>query len=251
LIDSKSPLVRCRGLYRIYDVEGTPTPVLRDVSLEVEPGEFVAVMGPSGSGKSTLLHCLAGLDRPSAGTVELDGRDLSTLSDRERTLVRRRTVGFIFQFFNLVPNLRVEENVSLPWLLSGENGTGREGELDRILRELGLEGKRRLFPHQLSGGEMQKVSIARALAGRPRLLLADEPTGNLSSKAGEEVVALLRACRDREGETVLLVTHNPRDAAAADRVLFLRDGVLAREPVLRGPGLTADSVLEGLRSLGI
>ena len=245
------PIIRATGLYKIYTVDGVSSPVLRDVSLAVEPGEFVAVMGPSGSGKSTLLHCLAGLDDPSAGAVELAGKDPSKLSESERTLLRRRTLGFIFQFFNLVPNLRVEENVALPWLLEGEDGRAREGDLARLLEGLGLAGKRRYLPHQLSGGEMQKVSIARAFAGRPRLLLADEPTGNLSSKAGEEVIALLRKARDREGQAILLVTHNPRDAAAADRVLFLKDGVLAAEPVLRGPGLKPDDVLAGLKTLGI
>ncbi|MCI0585596.1 MAG: ABC transporter ATP-binding protein [Planctomycetes bacterium] len=245
------PIVRASGLFRIYAVDGTPSPVLRDVDLSVEPGEFVAVMGPSGSGKSTLLHLLAGLDEPSAGTVELDGRDLAKLSENERTLLRRRTLGFIFQFFNLIPNLTVEENVALPWLLSGEEVRSREGDLAALLGSLGLAGKRRFLPHQLSGGEMQRASIARALAGKPKLLLADEPTGNLSSKAGEEVIALLRAARDREGRAVLLVTHNPRDAAAADRVLFLKDGVLSPEPVLRGPGLEAEDVVEGLRALGI
>ncbi len=245
------PIVRASGLYRIYAVDGTPSPVLRDVDLSVEPGEFVAVMGPSGSGKSTLLHLLAGLDEPSAGTVELDGHDLAKLSENERTLLRRRTLGFIFQFFNLIPNLTVEENVALPWLLAGEEVGSREKELAALLGSLGLAGKRRFLPHQLSGGEMQRASIARALAGQPKLLLADEPTGNLSSKAGEEVIALLRAARDREGRAVLLVTHNPRDAAAADRVLFLKDGVLSAEPVLRGPGLEAEDVVAGLRALGI
>jgi len=230
-----TPIVRAQGLFKFHEQGSEAVPVLRDVSFDVGEGEFVCVMGPSGSGKSTLLHLVSGLDHPPAGHVELAGSNLAELSDRARTLVRRRTVGYVFQFFNLMPNLSVRENISLPLAISGEHPERRGGELDRLAERLGLAHRLDAFPHQLSGGEMQRTSIARALIGGQPLLLCDEPTGNLSQKAGAEVMEILRQASDEEGRAVMLVTHNPRDAAFADRVRFLVDGELAPSPVLEGP----------------
>jgi putative ABC transport system ATP-binding protein len=208
-------------------------------------------MGPSGSGKTTLLHLISGLDRPSAGKVELGGDDLDVLTEAQRTLKRRNTVGYVFQFFNLLPNLSVIENVGLPLAIAGREPDAESAQLEALLDRLGIGAKKRSFPHQLSGGEMQRVSIARALAGGQPLLLADEPTGNLSQKAGAEVMTLLRRCADEDHRTVLLVTHNPRDAAFADRVLFLVDGEIARDPVLRGPSIRVEDVHAALATLKI
>jgi putative ABC transport system ATP-binding protein len=246
-----APIARARDLYRFYEADGAQVPVLRGVSLEVSPAEFVCVMGPSGSGKTTLLHLLSGLDRPSAGKVELGGEDLGSLSESARTRKRRDTVGYVFQFFNLLPNLTVLENVGLPIAIAGGRPENDSARLAAILQRLGIAGKRASFPHQLSGGEMQRVSIARALAGNQPLILADEPTGNLSQKAGAEVMAILRRCADEDRRAVLLVTHNPRDAAFADRVTFLVDGELAREPVLRGPSIPVEDVHAALSALRI
>jgi ABC-type lipoprotein export system ATPase subunit len=244
------PLVSASGLYKFHEHEGVKTAILRGVSFDVSAGEFVCVMGPSGSGKSTLLHMLSGLDTPSAGTVELRGRDLSKLSEEARTLERRASVGYVFQFFNLLPNLTVLENVGLPLAIAGGRPEARQGELLKLLDDLGIANKARNFPHQLSGGEMQRTSIARALAGGQPLLLCDEPTGNLAQKAGLEVMQILRKLADG-GRSVLLVTHNPRDAAFADRVLFLVDGALADEPVLRGPNIPVENVHAALSALHI
>jgi len=246
-----NPLVRIRGLYKIYDTREGAAPVLKDVGFEVREREFVCVMGPSGSGKSTLLHLISGLDQPNAGTVELAGKDLRKLSERERTLLRRDTIGHVFQFFNLLPNLSVLENVGLPLAIQGRRPAEAEPGLRELLARLGLAAKAESFPHQLSGGEMQRVSIARALAGGQPLLLCDEPTGNLSQKAGLEVMQTLHRVRDEDARTVLLVTHNPRDATFADRVLFLVDGELHTEQALAGPGLSVEQVHEALAALHI
>jgi len=245
------PLVRALDLVKIHGPADAGTPVLRQVSLEVEPGEFVCVMGPSGSGKTTLLHLVSGLDRPTSGKVELAGRDLATLSEADRTLLRRRTVGHVFQFFHLLPDLSVLENVGLPLSIEGRRPEERATELRALLARVGLAQKEASLPHQLSGGELQRTSIARALAGGQPLLLCDEPTGNLSQKAGLEVMELLREVNRRDGRAVLLVTHNPRDATFADRVLFLVDGRLDAERTLRGPGLEVEHVHAALAALHI
>ncbi|MBK7875196.1 MAG: ABC transporter ATP-binding protein [Planctomycetes bacterium] len=245
------PIVETRDLYKFHEASGEKQAILRGISLSVAPGEFVCIMGPSGSGKSTLLHLISGLDQPSAGEIALAGKDLAKLAPDERTLQRRRTVGYVFQFFNLLPNLTVLENVGLPLAIAGTGPEREEARLKELLARLGLAGKERSFPHQLSGGEMQRVSLARALAGGQPLLLCDEPTGNLSQKAGLEVMQLLRRCRDDEGRALLLVTHNPRDAAFADRVLFLVDGELATERELRGPNLAVEDVHAALAALHI
>ena len=245
------PIVSASGLFTLYEQGGQHTPVLQDVSLEVAPGEFLCVMGPSGSGKSTLLHLLSGLDQPSAGSVHLDGLDLSTLSERDRTLQRRAKVGYVFQFFNLMPNLTVRENIALPIAIAGGHAQQASERVEALAKRLEITSRLSALPHQLSGGEMQRASLARALIGEQPLLLCDEPTGNLSQKAGAEVMDLLRDCVDEEGRAVLLVTHNPRDAAHADRVLFLVDGRIVPDTELRGPGLSVEDVHEALRGLAI
>lgn len=244
-------ITAAHDVFKFAPQGGEDTPILRGLSFSVEEGEFVCVMGPSGSGKSTLLHTLSGLDRPSAGRVELGGRDLARLSERQRTLQRRRTVGYVFQFFNLLPNLSVLENVRLPLAIAGRRGKAAAAGPAELLERLGLGRRLDARPHELSGGEMQRVSIARALAGGQPLLLCDEPTGNLSQKAGLEVMQLLRRVRDEDGRSVLLVTHNPRDASFADRVLFLVDGQLAEGVELRGPGIAVEAVHEALAKLSI
>ena len=233
-MSTKSPIARVSGLVKAHGEAPGETVVLRDIQLALEAGSFVCVMGPSGSGKSTLLHLISGLDEPTAGTVELDGQDLGKLSLGAKTLLRRRTVGYVFQFFNLLPNLSVRENVGLPLAIAGQRSEAAHATVPALLERFGIAARGHAFPHQLSGGEMQRTSIARALAGAQPLLLADEPTGNLSQQAGLEVMHALREVCDRDGRTVLLVTHNPRDATFADEVRFLLDGGIA-ETVLRKP----------------
>ena len=208
-------------------------------------------MGPSGSGKSTLLHILAGLDQASAGSVSIAGTSLHNANEEQLAALRRSKLGFIFQFFHLLPDLTVLENVTLPLRILGQDPRRHTERTQLLLEMLGIGGLGNRQPSALSGGEMQRVSIARALVAEPPLLLADEPTGNLSSKHGEEVVQLLREVRDRLGTAILLVTHNPRDAAAADRVHFLHDGELRQEATLsKGPFVVAD-VFRRLEELGI
>jgi len=244
-------VLEARGLHLFRAADGVQVPILRDVTLSVAKGELCTVMGPSGSGKSTLLHLLAGLDRPTAGQVLVDGEDLGAGNEERRAAVRRRKVGIVFQFFHLLPDLTVEENVSLPLRILGQEPRKHRERIGSLLALLQVEKLKDRLPHALSGGEMQRVGIARALAAEPPLLLADEPTGNLSSKAGEEVIALLRAVRDRLGTAVLLVTHNPRDAAAGDRVLFLHDGALRHEAELRGGPFDVADVFRRLQELAI
>jgi len=244
-----SPIARVEGLVKAHGEGEGAVQVLRGIDLALEPGTFTCVMGPSGSGKSTLLHLISGLDEPTEGRVELDGHDLGRLSLGERTLLRRRTVGYVFQFFNLLPNLSVRENVALPLAIAGQRAPERAPAVPALLERLGIAARGHAFPHQLSGGEMQRTSIARALAGAQPLLLCDEPTGNLSQQAGLEVMHALRDVCDRDGRTVLLVTHNPRDATFADEVRFLLDGRIA-STVLRKP-LRIEDVHAALAELAI
>jgi len=212
---------------RRYGEGDTAVDALRGVSLSVARSELVAVMGPSGSGKSTLLHILAGLDRPTAGEAFVDGVSLSAMNDQELTLLRRDKVGFVFQFFNLLPMLSAEQNVMLPLKLSGAT-LDREW-IDEIIESVGLGDRRAHRPAELSGGQQQRVAIARALITRPSIVFADEPTGNLDSKAGHEILELLRSCAASYGQTILTVTHEPRVSAVADRILLLADGLIVRE----------------------
>ena len=244
-------IVSLNDVYKFFGKGPNQLAVLRGITFDVEEGEFVCIMGPSGSGKSTLLHMISGLDEPSAGQVQLAGQELGRMSVSERTLLRRRTVGYVFQFFNLLPNLSVEENVGLPIAIQGRRPQTERERIHTMLERFGLSERLRHFPHQLSGGQMQHTSIARALAGDQPLLLCDEPTGNLSQRAGREVMETLRRVADEDKKSVLLVTHNPRDAGYADRVLFLVDGEIQREPVLTGPGIAVEQIHETLAALHI
>lgn len=246
-----APVLEARSLFRMQKVEGRETPIVRDVSFTMHKGEFATIMGPSGSGKSTLLHMLAGLDQPTAGVVRIAGEDLGSGDEEHRAAIRRRRIGFIFQFFNLLPDLTVEENVTLPLRILGQRPKKHRGRVDSLFELLGVTKLRDRLPKGLSGGEMQRVSIARALVTQPELVLADEPTGNLSSKAGEEVVGLLRSVQKELSATILLVTHNPRDAAAGDRVLFLHDGALLANAELKGGPFDVADVFRRLQELGV
>jgi putative ABC transport system ATP-binding protein len=222
-----SAAVSGTGLRRRFGDGDTAVDALRGVDIHVPRGEFVAVMGPSGSGKSTLMHLLAGLDTPSAGTVRIDGEDLAGLSDDRLAKLRRTRVGFIFQSFNLVPTLTAEENVLLPLQLAGERAD--TAWLELVLDRVGLDGRRGHRPAELSGGQQQRVAVARALVTGPAVLFADEPTGNLDTRSGADVLGLLRDAVDSGGQTIVMVTHDPRAAAIADRVVFLADGAVVRE----------------------
>jgi putative ABC transport system ATP-binding protein len=220
-------VVRARSVTRTYGEGATAVEALRGVSLEVESGQLVAVMGPSGSGQSTLMHILAGLDKPTGGTVEIAGTEITTLNDTGLTRLRREHIGFVFQFFNLLPMLTAEENVVLPLSIAGEKA--EDGWLNELLRETGLADRRSHRPSELSGGQQQRVALARALVTRPTILFADEPTGNLDSKTGGEILELLRNSVDTYGQTTVMVTHEARAAVIADRILFLADGLIVRE----------------------
>jgi putative ABC transport system ATP-binding protein len=202
---------------------------LAGVDFQVEQGEFVAIMGPSGSGKSTLLHLLGGLDNPTSGSVTLAGKPISGISDNKVTLARRQNIGFVFQFFNLVPTLDAEENILLPLVIDGKNPRDYKERLDTLLDLVGLDNRRHHRPDQLSGGEQQRVAIARALITRPAVVLADEPTGNLDSKSGKVIMELLRRSCDELDQSIVEVTHDSRAATYADRVVFLRDGQIEQE----------------------
>ena len=221
--------VTVAGLEKVYGTGAASTRALDGVDLTFWKGEFAAIMGPSGSGKSTLLHIVGALEEPTAGVVEIAGRRLDQMRERELTRLRRDHIGFIFQFFNLLPSLTALENVVLPALIARQLDEPRRRRALELLDRVGLADRAEHLPSELSGGEQQRVSIARALLMSPALLLADEPTGNLDSRAGAEVLRLLRALNREEGHTVLMVTHDPSAAAIADRVVFLRDGRPAGE----------------------
>ena len=246
------PGLSVRGLHKGYRLGEERLPVLKGLSLDLAAGEMAAIMGPSGSGKTTLLNCISGIDRPDEGAVAIAGEAIDYDSERARTAARRRLVGMVFQFFNLVPTLTVRENVMLPFLIARENGAaGTEARVTALLAEVGLEGRSRHYPFQLSGGEMQLVSIARALAHRPALLLADEPTGNVNPAVGRSIMTTLRGCARREGAAVLLVTHSAEHAAWADRICFLRDGAIAAERVHGGDAGNVRPIHDRLAALGI
>ncbi len=235
--------VAAHALTRRYGEGSTAVDALRGVDLEVRTRELVAVMGPSGSGKSTLMHLLAGLDKPTSGTVTIAGTELSALDDAALTRLRRAHIGFIFQFFNLLPMLDAEENVVLPLSIAGEKPDG--AWVQELMSKVGLAARRRHRPAELSGGEQQRVAIARALITRPTILLADEPTGNLDSKTGGEILELMRESVDAFGQTTIMVTHDPRAAAIADRILFIADGHIVKEL----SGATAAEVLSVMGEL--
>ena len=237
-----APVIEARKLQKVYAMGEMSVAALRGVDLAVGRGEFLAIMGPSGSGKSTLLHLLGGLEGASAGEVALEESTLAELGERAMTVLRRRRIGVVFQFFNLLPTMTAEENVALPLLLDGRpwaECTLRAGE---ALAWVGLADRAHHTPDRLSGGEQQRVALARALVIHPQVLLADEPTGNLDRAAGALVLDLLRRACDESGQSVVMVTHDPWAAVRADRVVFLRDGRVVNE--LRGPGLTVDSLAQ-------
>lgn len=222
-------ILEARGLSKEYRMGEVRVSALSGVDLAIERGEFVAVMGPSGSGKSTLLYLLGGLDVPTSGEVILAGQRISALSDDQVALVRRRNVGFIFQFYNLLPTLSAEENIALPLLIDGQDPAAQRARIEGLLELVGLAERRHHRPDQLSGGEQQRVAIARALVTDPHIVLADEPTGNLDSATGWGILELLRRSCDARGQTILLVTHDPKAASYADRLVFLKDGKLVDE----------------------
>jgi len=222
-------VIALRHVRKVYRQGSNEVCALDGVSLDVAGGEFLSIMGPSGSGKSTLLHLMAGLDQPSTGDVELDGVPLSRMSDDELTILRRRRIGVVFQFFNLLPTLSAEENVALPLVLDHRKGAEVRPRVAAALARVGLAHRRTHRPDELSGGEQQRVAIARALVVEPAMILADEPTGNLDSHTGEQILTLLGAAHREQGTTVVLVTHDARAAAQAERVVTLRDGVLVND----------------------
>jgi len=230
-------VVEARDLTRRYGEGSTAVDALRGVAIDVTGGELVAVMGPSGSGKSTLMHTLAGLDKPTSGTVTIAGTEITKLSDAQMTKLRREHIGFVFQFFNLLPMLTAEENVTLPLSIAGEKPD--KAWLDELLGRTGLAARRTHRPAELSGGEQQRVAITRALITKPTILFADEPTGNLDSKTGGEILELVRSSVDSYGQTIVMVTHEARAALIADRILFLADGNIVQEL----KGATTEDVL--------
>ena len=224
-------LLRVEHLSKVYGNGEGLVKALDDVSFSVEKGEFVAIIGPSGSGKSTLLHILGGVDRPTAGKVFVDNEDVYAKTDDQLAIFRRRQVGLIYQFYNLIPVLNVTENITLPLLLDSQKVN--EGRLEELLQILGLEGRKNHLPNQLSGGQQQRVSIGRALINAPALVLADEPTGNLDSRNSQEIVELLKYSNQKYRQTLLIITHDERIAMQADRIIAIEDGRIARDEVIR------------------
>jgi putative ABC transport system ATP-binding protein len=237
-----STIVSATDLQRRFGEGEAAVDALRGVSVGFTQGRFAAIMGPSGSGKSTLMHILAGLDRPTGGSVEVEGVDITKLDDKRLTALRRDKFGFIFQFFNLLPVLSAEENITLPLRIAGRKV--EQEWLEQLLATVGLADRRKHRPSELSGGQQQRVAVARALITRPAVVFADEPTGNLDSKASEEVLALLRRAVDDFGQTVIMVTHDTAAASIGDRVLVLTDGQIVHD----GSAGTADDVHELLRA---
>jgi len=237
-------VVSAQDITRRYGEGDTAVDALRGVSLDVPDGQLTAVMGPSGSGKSTLMHILAGLDRPTSGEVTIAGTQLSSLNDTELTKLRRKHIGFVFQFFNLLPMLDAEENVVLPLSIAGEKP--EKAWVDELLKEVGLADRRKHRPAELSGGQQQRVAIGRALVNRPTIVFADEPTGNLDSKTSGEILELLERSVRGLGQTIVMVTHDARAAAIADRILFLDDGLIVRE----AHDLSSHDVVAAMEELG-
>ena len=218
--------VEGKNIVKDFELGNTTTRVLKDISIKVLKGEFVSIMGQSGSGKSTLLYILGGLDTPTRGTVSMNGIDISKFNDEKMSKIRRQKIGFVFQFYNLIPNLNVEENIMLPLLLDGKKARDYRKQLNEILEVVGLTDRRKHTPRELSGGQQQRVAIARALIGSPEILFADEPTGNLDSATGAEIMDLLRAINQDSGQTILMVTHSPEAAKSSNRVITVKDGMI-------------------------
>ncbi len=236
--------VRAEEVTKIYGVGEAAVRALNNISVEFAAGHYTAIMGPSGSGKSTLLHCLAGLDRVTAGRVVLGDIDITAVSEKELTLVRRDKIGFVFQSYNLIPTLNAIENITLPLALAGRKPD--KEWLDRVISTVGLADRLNHRPSELSGGQQQRVAVARALASRPQVIFADEPTGNLDSKASAEILEFMRQAVDELGQTIVMVTHDPIAAGYADRVVFLADGQIVDE--MQSP--TAEAVIDRVKRLG-
>jgi putative ABC transport system ATP-binding protein len=239
-----TPVVTAVDVKRTFGEGDTAVEALRGVSLDVARGKLTAVMGPSGSGKSTLMHILAGLDKPTSGTVSIDGTEITTLHDAPLTKLRRKHIGFVFQFFNLLPMLDAEENVLLPLSIAGTKPDRKW--VDGLIAKMGLTDRRTHRPSELSGGQQQRVAIARALVSQPTVVFADEPTGNLDSKTSGEILDLMRDSVDTLGQTTVMVTHDPRAAAIADRILFLKDGLIVKDLV----GCSSSEVIAAMEEIG-
>ena len=224
-------ILRCENVSKVYGTGETAVTALNNVSFTVEKGEFVSIIGPSGSGKSTLLHILGGVDKPTAGKVYIDGTDLHSLNEDKLAIFRRRQIGLVYQFYNLMPVLNVDENIALPHLLDGRP-LDRE-RLDQVVAHLGLTERRGNLPSQLSGGQQQRVSIGRALYSHPAILLADEPTGNLDRKTGEEIIELLKESNQKHKQTLILITHDESLAMQADRIISIEDGCIGKDEKVR------------------
>lgn len=225
-------ILEVKNLSKIYGKGDTLVKAVDDVSFTVEQGEFVAIIGPSGSGKSTLLHIIGGVDTPTTGNVIIDGTDITKLKESPLSIFRRRQIGLVYQFYNLIPILTVEENLTLPLLLDGRKPN--KEQIDYLVSNLGLGERLKHLPNQLSGGQQQRVSIGRALANNPALLLADEPTGNLDSENSKEIVALLRKFNREHNQTVIMITHDERIAQSADRIIAIEDGKIVKDEVSKG-----------------
>src|SRR3954471_20802836 len=241
--EPSTAVVTAREVTRCYGSGEPAVKPLREVSLDIDQGRLTAVMGPSGSGKSTLMHILAGLDRPTSGSVSIAGQEIGSMSDNELTKLRRSHIGFVFQFFNLLPMLTAEENVTLPLRIAGKKIDERW--LETVLAQVGLADRRDHRPSELSGGQQQRVAIARALLSKPSVLFADEPTGNLDSATSSEILEVLRGAVEGHGQTTIMVTHDAKAAAIADRILFLADGRIVREL----DRSTASEVIDALREV--
>ncbi len=243
--ENGAAVVAAKDVTRRYGEGDTAVDALRGVSLDVARGKLTAVMGPSGSGKSTLMHILAGLDKPTSGTVSIDGTEVTALGDNQLTKLRRKHIGFVFQFFNLLPMLSAEENVRLPLTIAGTKPD--KAWFEDLLQQVGLTDRRSHRPSELSGGQQQRVAIARALVSQPTVVFADEPTGNLDSATSGEILQLMRTSVDELGQTTVMVTHDPRAAAIADRILFLADGLVVKDLV----DATSHDVIEAMEELHV
>ena len=243
LTETRTAAARAVDLWKVYGEGAAAVEALRGVSVEFAAGEYTAIMGASGSGKSTLLHCMAGLDKPTSGTVWIGDQDLTHLKDRDLTEIRRDRVGFVFQAFNLVPTLTAAENITLPADIAGRDVD--RGRFDEVIDTIGIRDRLTHLPAELSGGQQQRVAAARALVSRPEIVFADEPTGNLDSRASQELLTFLKTAVTDRGQTIVVVTHDPGGASYADRIVFLADGQVVDE--MRDP--TAEKVLDRMKSL--
>ncbi len=222
-------IILTENLNKTYKLGTENVEVLKNINLTIKQGEFVSIMGPSGSGKSTLLYLLGGLDNPTSGSVKISGKELSVMKDKAKSIMRRRDVGFVFQFYNLIPNLDVEDNIMLPILLDGKKIKDYRKKLDDILEVVGLTDRRKHTPRELSGGQQQRVAIARALINEPEVILADEPIGNLDSKTGQEIMELLRKINLENGKTIVQVTHSSDAASYGQRIIYVKDGKVVEQ----------------------